>query len=75
MTMTTKTATFSGRKEQLISFLRLGIEYASYIEFINAEKTKAKVSWICEEEDTDIHDLINITMMEQQDIELEEINA
>lgn len=62
---TEKTATFSGEYFNLRAFLNSGIIYSSRKKISEVKgKAIAKVTWICEDSETDIHDLIDIEQVE-----------
>ena len=72
---TEKTATFKGEWFNMRGFLNSGIHYASKKKIREHVKySTAKVTWICEDPKTDIHDLINPEQMELWGIELVSIS-
>lgn len=70
---TEKTATFKGAFKNLDMFKTCGIKYASIKKFNNT-MNMLKITWICENPDTDIHDLIDVIQMENWNIELISMN-
>lgn len=73
MITTTKSATFMGTKKNLDMFIACGIKYASEIKY-NRDFTAVKIVWICENENHDIHDDIDLEEMEKWNIEILSIN-
>ena len=73
---TEKKAVFKGEYFNMRGFLNSGIHYASRKEIIGApgNRTIATITWICENPETDIHDLINPEQMELWGIELVSIS-
>ena len=68
----TKTATFTGAESNLEMFLFSGISFESKKKIANNTLT---VTWLCESENCDIHDNINLDEAELWNIELVEING
>ena len=72
---TEKTATFKGEYFNMLNFLNSGIKYASKKTISGGLKnTTLKITWICENPDEDIQDLIDIEQVELWDIDIIEIN-
>lgn len=71
MKFTEKTATFKGEYFNLRAFLNSGVMYSSKKEISEkGNKAIAKITWICENPDEDIYDLINIEQVELWGIEI-----
>ena len=72
---TEKKAVFKGEYFNMRGFLNSGIHYASRKEISETNKNSiATITWICENPETDIHDLINPEQMELWGIELVSIS-
>lgn len=71
-TFTEKTTTFKGEYFNMRGFLNSGVYYASKkaIQAAPENRTIAKVTWLCEDPETDIHDLINPEQMELWGIDI-----
>ena len=62
---TEKTATFEGEYFNLRAFLNSGVMYSSRKQISEKNgKAIARVTWICENPNEDIHDLINKEQVE-----------
>ena len=66
---TEKTATFKGEFFNLRGFLNSGVYYPSKKEF-NKSGNIVKVTWICENKNEDIHDMINPEQVELWGIDI-----
>ncbi len=71
MKLTEKKAIFKGEYNDLLMFQNSGIKYASTKKIINMN---LHVTWICENSDEDIHDLIDARQMELFNIGIFYIN-
>jgi len=74
MTTTEKSMTFKGRMQDLDMILHSAVKYASY-KVWNRTRSAVKVVWICEDPDTDIHDMVDIQGVESFNCEVVAINA
>lgn len=66
---TEKSATFKGEFFNMRGFLNSGVHYVSKKQF-NKSGNIVKVTWICENPDEDIHDLINPEQLELWEIDI-----
>jgi hypothetical protein len=66
---TEKSATFKGEFFNIRGFLNSGVHYASKKQF-NKSGNIVKVTWICENPDEDIHDMINPEQLELWGIDI-----